>query len=85
MGQKIAAVSAPTNHTQTRMGILTLETAQIIFVDTRMPPRHKLGENEPGGGENAGKSDLILFLVETSQPPKRDHMLADCINHIRQP
>jgi GTP-binding protein Era len=90
MGQKIAAVSPRPQTTRKRqMGILTLEEAQIIFVDTPgvHRPRHKLGENmNQEAVKTLEEADLILFLVEANQPPNvEDRLLADTINRLRRP
>lgn len=70
--QKIAAVSPrPQTTRRQQLGILTTETAQIIFIDTPgfHRPRHKLGEKMV---ESALKSiqdaDAVLFLLDVSQP-----------------
>jgi GTP-binding protein Era len=81
MGQKIAAVSPRPQTTRKRqLGILTLENAQAIFVDTPgvHQARHKLGENmNQEAIDTLDDSDLILFVVDASQPPdEEDHILA---------
>jgi GTP-binding protein Era len=70
--QKIAAVSPrPQTTRRQQLGILTTETAQIIFIDTPgfHRPRHKLGEKMV---ESALKSiqdaDAVLLLLDVSQP-----------------
>jgi GTP-binding protein Era len=90
MGQKIAAVSPRPQTTRKRqMGILTLDDAQIIFVDTPgvHRPRHKLGENmNQEAVKTLEESDLILFIVEADQLPNdEDRMLADILNRLRRP
>jgi len=82
MGQKIAAVSYKPQTTQRRqLGILTLDSAQIIFVDT--PGLHsgsyKLSEfiNEEARFALMD-ADLILFMVDVSQmPDHEDRQLAE--------
>ncbi len=76
LGQKIAAVSPRPQTTRRRqLGILTLERAQLIFVDTPgiHLPRHKLGEffNQEAEAALEG-ADVILFLVDASVEPKEE-------------
>ena len=89
MGQKIAAVSPRPQTTRKRqMGILTLEDAQVIFVDTPgvHRPRHKLGENmNQEAVKTLEEVDLILFLVDVAQPPsEEDRNLADILNRLKR-
>ena len=81
IGQKIAAVSLKPQTTQRRqLGIMTLENAQIIFVDT--PGLHsetyKLSEFINQEARYAlMDADLILFIVDGSQfPDHEDQRLA---------
>ena len=84
LGQKIAIVSEKPQTTRNRLlGILTLEDAQIIFVDTPgiHAPLHKLGEYMV---ETAVRSipdaDVVLFIVDASVPPRgEDALVADAI------
>jgi GTP-binding protein Era len=85
LGQKIAIVSPKPQTTRNRLlGILTLERqggdrdvpiaadAQIIFEDTPgiHQPLHKLGEYMVETAIRAiPDADLVLFLVDASQPP----------------
>lgn len=90
LGQKIAAVSARPQTTRKRqMGILTTDNAQIIFVDTPglHQPRNKLGENMNNEASSVmDESDLILWIVDASQPPDSDDlMLAGLIKNLRRP
>ncbi|MCU0484681.1 MAG: GTPase Era [Anaerolineales bacterium] len=83
-GQKIAAVSPRPQTTRRRqLGILTLENAQVIFVDTPgvHQPRHKLGEKmNQMALETLQDADLIFFIVDASrQPDSEDLILADGI------
>jgi GTPase len=81
LGQKVAAVSPRPQTTRRRqLGILTNEAAQIIFIDTPgvHQPKHKLGQgmNELAR-EALTDADMILFLVDLSQPPEaEDRLLA---------
>ncbi len=80
LGQKIAIVSPKPQTTRNRLlGILTLEQArgdladaQVIFVDTPgiHQPLHKLGEYMVEAAIAAiPDADLVLFLVDATQPP----------------
>jgi len=89
MGQKIAAVSPrPQTTRQMQMGILTLEDAQIIFVDTPglHNPHHKLGEYmNKHAAEALGDADLILFVVDGSESPphEEDQILINLLKELR--
>jgi GTP-binding protein Era len=88
--QKIAAVSPRPQTTRKRqMGILTLEDAQVVFIDTPgvHQARHKLGEsmNQEAIG-TLEESDVVLFIVDTSQPPTdEDRTLAGILAEIKRP
>jgi GTPase len=78
LGQKIAAVSPrPQTTRKKQLGILTLENAQLIFVDTPglHKAKHKLGEflNEEAK-EALDGVDLILWLVDASTPPTEEDL-----------
>jgi len=82
LGQKVAAVSIKPQTTRKRqLGILTTETAQIVFVDT--PGLHtgdyKMSEFINQEARYAFlDADLILFIVDASQMPDgEDLRLAD--------
>jgi GTP-binding protein Era len=76
MGQPVAAVSPKPQTTRRRqLGILTLPTAQIIFVDTPgiHKPHHKLGERMNAEAEEVLKdADLILVMFSLRIPPTED-------------
>jgi len=86
LGQKVAAVSPRPQTTRRRqLGILTLEQAQLVFVDTPglHTPHHKLGEfmNE-SAIQALEDADLILWLIDASEPLSEEdfqiaHRLAD--------
>ncbi len=84
LGQKIAAVSPKPQTTRKRqLGILTTETAQLIFVDTPgiHQPRYKLGEflNQEAA-EGLEGVDVILWLVDASvQPTEEDKQIASLL------
>lgn len=84
-----------------QMGILTLEPedksgngqpngqpAQIIFIDTPgvHRPRHKLGELMNQEAANVlEESDIILFVVDASQPPDEDdRLLFELLRKLRR-
>lgn len=76
--QKIAAVSPRPQTTRKRqLGILTIEQAQIIFVDTPgfHTPRHKLGEKMVKAALNAIEdADGLLFLLDVSEPLSQEDL-----------
>jgi GTP-binding protein Era len=85
--QKVAAVSPRPQTTRRRqLGILTLENAQLVFVDTPgiHNPRHKLGEFLNQEAEEALDGvDLILWLVDASvEPTDEDTRIASLLNGI---
>ena len=90
MNQKIAAVSPRPQTTRKRqMGILTMENAQVIFVDTPgvHQPHHKLGENmNQEAIDTLQDSDVILFVVDASQEPDpEDLLLVDLLRDLKRP
>jgi GTPase len=92
LGQKIAAVSPrPQTTRQRQLGILSREGLQIVFVDTPglHKPVHKLGEYMNDVAIAALEdADLILWLVDASQPPTdEDRLIAERISlaKTRQP
>lgn len=89
VGQKIAAVTPRPQTTRKRqMGILSQENAQVIFIDTPgvHNPRHKLGEKmNKEALDTLEDSDLVLFLVDLSQPPDdEDALLASSLEKLRR-
>jgi GTP-binding protein Era len=85
LGQKIAAVSPKPQTTRKRqLGILTTETAQLVFVDTPglHNPRHKLGQFLNQEAEEALEGvDVILWLVDISaRPTEEDQQIASVLN-----
>ena len=73
LGQKISIVSAKPQTTRRRiLGILTLDQAQVIFVDTPgiHAPMHKLGEVMVKTAVQAiPDADVLLWLVDAEQAP----------------
>jgi GTP-binding protein Era len=89
LGTKIAAASPwPQTTRKTQMGILTIDNAQIVFVDTPgfHQPIHKLGEKMVQEAlRSVEESDLILFLVDVSQAPnEEDRLLAQALASARR-
>jgi GTPase len=89
LGQKIAAVSPRPQTTRRRqLGIMTSSTAQVIFIDTPgvHQPHHKLGEAMNQQAREALEDvDLVLWIVDTSQPPtSEDQLLADLVRASHQ-
>jgi GTP-binding protein Era len=76
LGQKVAAVSPRPQTTRLRqLGILTLDNAQVIFMDTpgMHLPVHKLGEYMNQVAEDSLRdADVILWLVDASAPPTEE-------------
>ncbi|HEX9028496.1 MAG TPA: GTPase Era [Anaerolineales bacterium] len=87
--QKVAAVSPRPQTTRKRqMGILTLENAQVVFIDTPgvHKARHKLGENmNQEAASTLQESDLILLIVDVSQPPgEEDEPLFSLLKSLKR-
>ncbi len=76
IGQKVAAVSSKAQTTRRQqLGILTTESAQVIFVDTPgfHNPRTRLGEYLNQQAESAlDGMDVILWIVDISSEPTED-------------
>jgi GTP-binding protein Era len=84
LGQKVAAVSPRPQTTRRRqLGILTTESAQLVFVDTPglHTPRHKLGEYLNQEAEQALDGvDAVVWLVDvTTDPTEEDARLASLL------
>jgi GTPase len=88
VGAKIAAVSPwPQTTRKRQLGIYTDKTAQIIFIDTPgvHRPHHKLGEHMNHEAASVlEECDLVLFLVDVSQPPGyEDQLIVDLIKNLK--
>ncbi len=87
--QKIAAVSPKPQTTRKRqLGILTLPSAQVIFVDTPglHIPQHKLGDfmNEDAT-QALLDADIILWLLDASVPfTNEDKLIAEKLKSIKK-
>lgn len=82
IGQKIAIVSPKPQTTRNRLlGILSLDRAQVVFVDTPglHAPLHKLGEAMVDAANAAlADADLVLWVVDVSaRPGEEDRRVAD--------
>jgi GTP-binding protein Era len=89
LGQKVAIVSPKPQTTRRRiLGILTLERAQVIFVDTPgiHQPFHKLGEAMVRTAVEAiPDADVLLWLVDGSvAPADEDRQIAQLIQEHGQ-
>ena len=87
LGQKVAAVSPRPQTTRRRqLGILTTETAQLVFVDTPgiHHARHKLGEFLNYEAEEAADGvDIIIWLVDSSDEPTEDDIrISELLNKL---
>ena len=87
LGQKIAAVSPKPQTTRKRqLGILTTDTAQLVFVDTPgiHNPRHKLGTFLNQEAEESLEGvDVILWLVDISvKPTEEDKLIASRLERV---
>jgi GTP-binding protein Era len=91
IGQKIAAVSPkPQTTRKSQLGILTIQSAQVIFVDTPglHHPQHKLGEYMNQHALEIFKdADLILFIVDGSEttPHEEDRILVNYLETMPVP
>ena len=88
LGQKIAAVSPkPQTTRRLQLGILTLDDAQIVFMDTPgiHKPVHKLGEYmNQVATETLEDADIILWLVDASvRPTDEDAIVAGRLGEIK--
>ncbi len=87
LGQKIAAVSPKPQTTRKRqLGILTTDTAQLVFVDTPgiHHPRHKLGTFLNQEAQEALQGvDVILWLVDASvRATEEDRQIASLLGGV---
>jgi GTP-binding protein Era len=79
LGQKVAAVSPRPQTTRRRqLGILTLKTAQLVFMDTPgiHKPQHQLGQymNEVAL-QTIPDADVVIWLVDASVSPHPEDKL----------
>ncbi len=84
LGQKISIVSSKPQTTRDRiLGILTSETAQVIFIDTPgvHQPKNSLGQYMVKTAAGAiGEADVIVFMADVTEPPDdNDRRLAEAL------
>jgi GTPase len=90
IGQKVAAVSPrPQTTRKQQLGILSLEDAQLIFIDTPgiHQPNYRLGEKMNAEAQSAlDHCDLILFIVDVcDSPDAEDRILIQILKKINRP
>lgn len=89
LGQKVAAVSPRPQTTRRRqLGILTLEQAQVVFVDTPglHAPHHKLGEFMNDSALQALEdADLVLWVIDVSEAlNEEDYQIAQRLVSLKK-
>ncbi len=90
LGQTVAAVSPKPQTTRLQqLGILTLEEAQLVFIDTPglHHPHHKLGEFMNQDALLALEdADLALLILDASLPLKDEDLLfGEAITELKSP
>lgn len=90
IGQKIAITSSKPQTTRVnQLGILTLDGAQLVFVDTPgiHKPAHALGEHMVRAArESLRDADLVLCLVDMSHEPQdEDRIVVEAIKSVKCP
>ncbi len=84
LGQKIAIVSPrPQTTRRKQLGILTLDDAQLIFIDTPgiHRPKHALDKTMQAVAlDTLADADALLWVVDVSEPPtEADRRIAELI------
>jgi GTP-binding protein Era len=84
LGQKVSIVTSKPQTTRDRiMGILTSETAQVIFIDTPgiHAPKNSLGQYMVSTAAGAiGEADVIVFMVDVGEiPDENDRRIAEAL------
>lgn len=88
LGQPLAAVSPrPQTTRRQQLGILTLEGAQLVLVDTPgiHKPQHALGKFMVESAQMALEdADVILWLVDSTEPPQEeDRLIAGLLSTLK--
>ncbi len=89
LGQKIAITSPKPQTTRDQLlGILTLDDAQMLFMDTPgiHQPLHKLGEHMVAvAAETIEDADVVLWLVDVNTPPTdEDVRIAELLHGLHE-
>lgn len=90
IGQKIAIMSDKPQTTRNKVqGVLTLDTSQMIFIDTPgiHKPKHKLGDFMLKVAKNTLREvDVIMFMVNATEPVgKGDEFIMDMLENNETP
>lgn len=90
VGQKIAIMSDKPQTTRNKiMCVLTLDDAQVVFIDTPgiHKPKHKLGEYMVDTAEQTLREvDVILFVVDiTEKPGPGEEYILELLKEVRTP
>ncbi|WP_053367176.1 GTPase Era [Bacillus sp. FJAT-27245] len=90
IGQKIAIMSDKPQTTRNKVqGVLTLEDAQLIFIDTPgiHKPKHRLGDFMMKVAQNTLKGvDLVLFMVSAEEGfGKGEEFIVEKLQSVKTP
>ncbi|WP_162144694.1 GTPase Era [Peribacillus kribbensis] len=90
IGQKIAIMSDKPQTTRNKVqGVLTLDDAQMIFIDTPgiHKPKHKLGDFMMKVAQNTLKEvDLVLFMINAEEGIGRgDEFIIEKLKSVKTP
>jgi len=89
VGQRLSIVTPKPQTTRNRiLGILTLPTAQIVFLDTPglLEPQYKLHERMERQIESATRqADVVLLLIDATRPQDRFALVRSFVTANRKP
>ena len=90
IGQKVVIMSDKPQTTRNKiMCVLTLDDAQILFIDTPgiHKPKHKLGEYMLKAAENTLREvDVIFFVVDATEDiGGGERYILDLLSHVKTP